>query len=55
MIGIPFMGLLLVDQVDLEDLSRKCASEQRWEFFVSIAPWQIRGTTGSPVNPIVVF
>ncbi len=55
MIGIPYMGLMLVDQVDLEALAQKCVTLQRWEFFVTIAPWRIKGTTASPVNPIALF
>jgi kynurenine formamidase len=55
MVGIPYMGLTLVDQVDLDALARHCKILKRWEFFVTIAPWRIKGTTGSPVNPIAIF
>ena len=54
-IGIPGIGLHLVDNADLERLSETCARLHRWEFLVTIAPWVLRGGTGSPVNPIAVF
>ncbi|WP_424961405.1 cyclase family protein [Ekhidna sp.] len=54
-IGIPYLGLPLIDNADLEALSKKCKQEQRYEFFVSINPWKIEGTTSCPINPIAVF
>ncbi|WP_370086444.1 cyclase family protein [Ekhidna sp.] len=54
-IGIPYLGLPLIDNADLERLSEICKQEQRYEFFVSINPWRIEGTTSSPINPIAVF
>ena len=43
------------NDADLETLSRVCAEERRWEFFVSVAPWRFKGATSSPVNPLAVF
>ena len=54
-IGIPYLGLPLIDNADLERLSEICKQERRYEFFVSINPWRIEGTTSCPINPIVVF
>lgn len=54
-IGIPYMGLPLIDNADLEELSKLCKQEQRYEFFVSINPWKIKGTTSCPINPIAIF
>lgn len=54
-IGIPYLGLPLIDNADLEGLSRLCKREHRYSFFVSIAPWRIEGTTSCPINPIAIF
>jgi kynurenine formamidase len=54
-VAIPFMGLPLLDNAELDTLSRVCQEEKRWEFFVTIAPWRFHGTTSSPVNPIALF
>jgi kynurenine formamidase len=55
MVAIPYMGLPLLDNADLEVLSVRCAQQHRWEFFVSIAPWRFKGATSSPVNPLAIF
>jgi hypothetical protein len=49
------IGLPLVDNGYLEDVSREAASRQRWEFMVS---WQITAVpdgTASPFNAIATF
>ena len=50
-----FLGMPVMDYLDLDELSEVAAQQQRWEFLVTIAPMPIRGGTGSPVNPIAVF
>jgi len=55
MVGIPYMGLTLIDHAELDGLSRACAEEKRWTFFVSVAPWRFKGATGSAVNPLAMF
>jgi len=55
MVGIPYMGLTLLDQAELDELSRACAQEGRWAFFVATAPWRFEGATGSAVNPLAIF
>ncbi len=55
MVGIPYMGLTLLDQAELDGLAQACAQEGRWSFFVSAAPWRFRGATGSVVNPLAIF
>ena len=55
MVALPYLGLPLLDNADLEELSRVCAEERRWEFFVSVAPWRFKGATSSPVNPLAMF
>ena len=54
-IGIPHMGLWLIDNCNLEELAAACAERGRWEFLLTIAPLRIRYGTGSPVNPIALF
>ena len=54
-IAIPQMGLWLMDNCNLEELSAACAERGRWEFLLTIAPLRIRYGTGSPVNPIALF
>lgn len=54
-IAIPHLGMPLVDNADLENLSRMCAERNRWEFLLVVAPWRITGATSSPVNPIAIF
>jgi hypothetical protein len=53
--GIPYLGLPLVDDVELDELARVCKSRGRWEFLLVIAPWRMTGVTSSPVNPIAVY
>lgn len=55
MIAIPYMGLPLLDNANLEELALICREESRWEFFVTAAPWRFRGATSSPINPLAIF
>jgi len=52
---IPYMGMPLIDNVDLERLATACAAAGRWEFLFVAAPLVIDGGTGSPLNPIAVL
>ena len=52
---IVYMGMPLLDNALLEPLANACAEEGRWEFLLTVNPLNIRGGTGSPVNPIAVF
>ena len=54
-IAIPYMGLPLVDNMNLEAVAETCAALGRWEFLFVIAPLIVEGGTGSPVNPLAVF
>ena len=49
------MGILLLDYLQLEDLSRACEAAGRWEFMCVAAPLRIVGGTGSPVNPLAIL
>jgi kynurenine formamidase len=54
-IAIPYMGMPLVDNADLEALAAACAELGRWEFQFVCAPLVLLGGTGSPVNPLAVL
>ena len=49
------MGVHLLDNLRLDRLAVACADEQRWEFLFVVAPLQVGGGTGSPVNPVAVL
>ena len=49
-IGIRDLGLYLIELLDLDEL----ATDRAYESFVVIAPLQISGGAGSPVNPIAI-
>jgi kynurenine formamidase len=54
-VGIPAMGLHLIDNANLEQVRTACQDRNRYEFFLTIAPLRIHGGTGSPINPIAHF
>jgi kynurenine formamidase len=49
------MGTWILDNCDLEALSKSAKQQQRWEFLLVVAPLAVPGGTGSPVNPIATF
>ena len=49
------MGVHLLDNLRLGRLADACAERSRWEFLFVVAPLQIGGGTGSPVNPIAIL
>jgi hypothetical protein len=55
MVGIVYVGLTLLDQAELDALAAACAGERRWEFFLTAAPWRLKGGTGSVVTPLAMF
>ncbi|MBJ8347146.1 cyclase family protein [Antrihabitans sp. YC2-6] len=55
MVLIPYFGMPILDNTDLDALAEACAAEQRWTFFVSVSPWRFKGATSSPVNPMAIF
>jgi len=54
-IAIPYMGMPLLDNAQLDPIADACAALGRWEFMLVVAPLVIPGATGSPVNPIAVL
>lgn len=49
------MGMLILDNLDLEALAREAKARGRWEFLFVGAPLRVPGGTGSPLNPLAVF
>jgi kynurenine formamidase len=49
------MGMPLFDNIDLEKLAVEAANRGRYTFLFMAAPLNIRGATGSPLNPLAVF
>ena len=49
------MGMQLLDNQYLDELADACATRQRWEFMLVIAPLKLIGGTASMVNPIAIF
>ena len=49
------LGLMLLDNLQLEDLATECEAAGRWSFLCVIAPLRLPLGTGSPVNPIAIF
>jgi len=54
-IVLPYMGMPIVDNCELEEAAVVCAELGRWEFQFVVAPLVITRGTGSPVNPLAVF
>ena len=52
---LPYMGMPIIDNADLEPIAATCAALGRWEFQLVVAPLVIEGATGSPVNPIAIL
>ena len=49
------MGMWVIDNLDLENLSEACERYGRSTFLVTVAPINLKNATGSPVNPVAVF
>lgn len=54
-VAITGIGVMLVDNLRLDDLIETCADLGRWEFLLTVSPLRIPGGTGCPVNPIALF
>ena len=49
------MGTPILDNCDLERLSKEARKRKRWDFLLTTSPLTVAGATGSPLNPIAVF
>ncbi|MEV8474382.1 cyclase family protein [Streptomyces sp. NPDC051173] len=54
-LAVTAMGVPLLDNLDLEALSSGAAGAGRHAFLLLVAPLNIPGGTGSPVNPVAVL
>ncbi|MFI0715080.1 cyclase family protein [Streptomyces inhibens] len=54
-LAVAAMGVPLLDNLDLEALSAAGAETGRYEFLLLVAPLNIPGGTGSPVNPVAIL
>lgn len=54
-LALTALGIPLLDNLDLEELSAACRQAGRYEFLLVVAPLVVPGGTGSPVNPIAVL
>lgn len=54
-VAIAGIGLLIIDNADLEALAETAARLGRWEFMFTAAPLPVVGGTGSVVNAIATF
>ena len=54
-LGIPILGLCLIDNTYPERVVSACREEGRSEFLFSAQPLRISNATGSPVNPLAIF
>ena len=49
------LGLALVDNCELSELTAVCREQDRWDFLFTVSPlWLPRGT-GSPANPLAIL
>ena len=49
------MGLWLIDNCNLKELSQYCSQANKYDFMLTIGPLKLNKVTGSPVNPIAIF
>jgi kynurenine formamidase len=54
-LSIIAMGTPILDNCDLEEVSKMAKQQRRWQVLLTIAPLAVEGGTGSPVNPFVTF
>ncbi|MFI8339373.1 cyclase family protein [Streptomyces sp. NPDC085639] len=54
-LAVAAMGVPLLDNLDLEPLSAACAEAGRYAFLLVVAPLNVPGGTGSPVNPVAIL
>ena len=54
-VGIPHMGLWLIDCGNCEEVAEVANRLNRYEFMFIMAPLRFNGATGSPINPLAVF
>jgi kynurenine formamidase len=54
-LAINALGIVVLDNHDLEEVASVAAALGQWQFMVTVAPLVVPGGTGSPVNTIAMF
>jgi kynurenine formamidase len=54
-VSLVAIGLWLIDNMELTELTRACTAASRWAFFFAMLPWRMTGVTSSATNPIAMF
>ena len=49
------MGMPILDNCDLEELSQAAQQRKRWDFLITTSPLAVPGATGSALNPTAIF
>ena len=55
LLALVAMGMPILDNCDLEALSKQLAAQHRSTFLLTVEPLAVEGGTGSPVNPVATF
>jgi kynurenine formamidase len=53
-IALVYMGMLLGENFELDELAAACAADGRYDFLLAAGPLPIRGAVGGPVNPMAI-
>lgn len=53
-VGIVYMGLVVGENFDLDELARRCRADGRYGFLFVAAPLPFERAVGGPVNPMVL-
>lgn len=52
---VVYLGMPILDNLNLEDVAEAAAQRKRWQFLLTVAPLNVPGGTGSPINPLATF
>lgn len=55
MVTLIWIGINIVECLDLEELAATARRLNRYEFVITFAPLPVEGGGGSPVNPLLTF
>ena len=53
--ALNWMGINIVECLDLEEAAAMARKLNRYEFMITFAPLPVEGGTGSPLNPLAIF
>ena len=54
-LAIVDLGMPIIDNMDLDLLSKKLEKLNRKTFLFIASPLRIKGATGTPINPIAIY